>query len=118
MDGSSAWGMKTKLVVASILVPAFISAVSPGCVSIGDHVCDGLAQCPRHDDELLCNSLCPQGCVCQGLAFVCGQPFDDRRFSHLATSTAEVLECGPQTWRACSTWYTSPCLHVAFEGYD
>ena len=49
----------------------------------GDHVCDGLAQCPRHDDELLCNSLCPQGCVCQGLAFVCGQPFDDRRFSHL-----------------------------------
>ncbi|XP_070184993.1 G-protein coupled receptor GRL101-like [Littorina saxatilis] len=39
------------------------------------HLCDGWAQCPQRDDELLCNLTCPSACQCQGLAFVCTQPF-------------------------------------------
>nr|KAG5708960.1 hypothetical protein BaRGS_009369 [Batillaria attramentaria] len=37
------------------------------------HVCDGVFQCPQQDDELLCDHECPEGCRCQGLAFVCGK---------------------------------------------
>ncbi|XP_025101639.1 G-protein coupled receptor GRL101-like [Pomacea canaliculata] len=45
------------------------------CVHI-DHMCDGRPQCPQHDDELFCDLRCPQGCVCQGLAFLCSETFD------------------------------------------
>ena len=36
-----------------------------------DHVCDGIYQCPQQDDEMLCDLKCPDGCHCQGLAFIC-----------------------------------------------
>ena len=39
------------------------------------HVCDGWPQCPQRDDQLLCDASCPSVCQCQGLAFVCRQPF-------------------------------------------
>ena len=39
------------------------------------YVCDGHHQCPQKDDELLCGSLCPQQCVCRGLAFQCTKSF-------------------------------------------
>ena len=48
-----------------------------------DHICDGWPQCPRHDDELLCNFTCPRGCHCYGRAFLCRQPFPARDFPDL-----------------------------------
>ena len=48
-----------------------------------DHICDGWPQCPRHDDELLCNLTCPHQCHCQGLAFLCREPFPARDFPDL-----------------------------------
>jgi hypothetical protein len=47
-------------------------------------VCDGWAQCPQRDDEWLCDeNPCPDGCVCQGLAFVCRQPSHLQLFPNL-----------------------------------
>nr|KAG5700324.1 hypothetical protein BaRGS_002670 [Batillaria attramentaria] len=34
-------------------------------------ICDGVAQCPQSDDELLCDLTCPASCTCYGLAFIC-----------------------------------------------
>ena len=48
-----------------------------------DHICDGWPQCPRDDDELLCNLTCPHQCHCQGLAFLCREPFPARDFPDL-----------------------------------
>ena len=48
-----------------------------------NHMCDGWPQCPRQDDELLCNFTCPRQCRCQGLAFVCHQPFPAQDFPDL-----------------------------------
>ncbi|KAL8619459.1 hypothetical protein ACOMHN_011810 [Nucella lapillus] len=35
----------------------------------GNHLCDGWAQCPQQDDELMCGmaELCPDQCVCYGM---------------------------------------------------
>jgi hypothetical protein len=47
-------------------------------------VCDGYEQCPQGDDEWLCgDTSCPEGCVCQGLAFLCDQPFSSASFPPL-----------------------------------
>jgi hypothetical protein len=47
-------------------------------------VCDGYEQCPQGDDEWLCgNTSCPEGCFCQGLAFLCDQPFSSVSFPAL-----------------------------------
>ena len=48
-----------------------------------DHVCDGWTQCPRRDDELVCNVSCPSGCNCYGMIFVCSQPFSAQDFPDL-----------------------------------
>ena len=40
-----------------------------------DHVCDGIKQCPHHDDELVCSIQCPALCLCQGWAYVCPRSF-------------------------------------------
>ncbi|KAL8617016.1 hypothetical protein ACOMHN_014187 [Nucella lapillus] len=48
-----------------------------------DHVCDGVPHCPQHDDERLCDLACPDGCLCEGLAFVCPRPFQARDFPSL-----------------------------------
>ena len=47
---------------------------SPICVHTR-HVCDGVFQCPQHDDELLCGFSCPENCSCYGLAFFCVAAF-------------------------------------------
>lgn len=46
------------------------------------HLCDGVFHCPQHDDEWMCERavVCPQECVCQGLAFVCSRPFPAREY--------------------------------------
>ena len=52
------------------------------CVHV-THVCDGLQQCPQHDDELLCSQPCPLSCTCHGLAFFCSQVFAAHLFPEL-----------------------------------
>jgi hypothetical protein len=53
------------------------------CLIPGD-VCDGWEQCPQGDDEWLCDvGPCPDGCLCQGLAFLCLQPFTPDYFPAL-----------------------------------
>ncbi|KAL8593356.1 hypothetical protein ACOMHN_066486 [Nucella lapillus] len=49
----------------------------------GDHLCDGWGQCPQRDDELMCDVDCPEGCLCQGHAFICSQPFLAAVYPHL-----------------------------------
>ncbi|KAL8585871.1 hypothetical protein ACOMHN_056466 [Nucella lapillus] len=44
-----------------------------------DHLCDGLPQYPRHDDELMCDLTCPESCTCYGLAFTCTHTFQGRQ---------------------------------------
>ncbi|KAL8582325.1 hypothetical protein ACOMHN_037082 [Nucella lapillus] len=39
------------------------------------HLCDGVFQCPQHDDEWLCNVTCPDTCYCYGHAFICTGSF-------------------------------------------
>ncbi|KAL8582328.1 hypothetical protein ACOMHN_037085 [Nucella lapillus] len=39
------------------------------------HLCDGVFQCPQHDDEWLCNVTCPDTCHCYGHAFICTGSF-------------------------------------------
>ncbi|XP_070179145.1 G-protein coupled receptor GRL101-like [Littorina saxatilis] len=48
-----------------------------------DHLCDGWPQCPQHDDELLCGLACPEGCRCQGHAFICLGSFFAMTFTSL-----------------------------------
>lgn len=35
------------------------------------YICDGVKQCPRGDDEILCNLTCPGECFCNGAVFIC-----------------------------------------------
>ena len=48
-----------------------------------DHLCDGLKQCPLHEDEYTCNIICPPGCTCLGLEFTCTQIFDTKDYTIL-----------------------------------
>ena len=59
------------------------------------HVCDGWPQCPQRDDELLCNASCPSVCQCQGLAFVCHQPFQTNNYPDLRYLDAEGSDIKP-----------------------
>ncbi|XP_033110388.1 uncharacterized protein LOC117111558 [Anneissia japonica] len=40
------------------------------CISQFD-ICNGIKDCIRGDDELFCNVTCPDGCICDGLSFIC-----------------------------------------------
>ena len=53
--------------------PGFYRCQDSSACMHPDHVCDGIYQCPQQDDEWRCglNIVCPAGCLCQGLAFVC-----------------------------------------------
>nr|KAG5702060.1 hypothetical protein BaRGS_032309 [Batillaria attramentaria] len=42
------------------------------------------------DDELLCDLTCPEGCRCQGLAFVCNQSFPASSYPDLRYLDASV----------------------------
>jgi hypothetical protein len=64
-----------------------------------DHLCDGWAQCPQHDDEWLCGEgPCPDRCLCQGLAFVCDDFFlihsyPKLRYLHVHDTTIDFESC-------------------------
>ncbi|XP_071809330.1 uncharacterized protein [Asterias amurensis] len=36
-----------------------------------DKICNGVKECPQDDDELFCDVICPSGCECAGLSFIC-----------------------------------------------
>ena len=44
------------------------------------YLCDQVIQCPQHDDEKLCNTTCPQHCVCRGLSYLCSREFHAARY--------------------------------------
>ena len=58
------------------------------CVHI-DHLCDGWPQCAQHDDEWMCDIICPEGCMCQGHAFLCRHTFPAYAFPQLRYLDAE-----------------------------
>ena len=64
------------------------------------HMCDGVYQCPQRDDELFCRLTCPAGCRCQGLAFVCSQPFPATRHPQLRYLDAKDSGMCPQDLRS------------------
>ena len=55
---------------------------SPTCLH-GRHLCDGIAQCPQHDDEVFCKLRCHEHCTCRGLAFFCSRSFPAAHFPQL-----------------------------------
>ena len=67
----------------SYLCPGYYRCFDSQSCLHPSHVCDGISQCPRSDDELLCDLACPDQCTCHGLAFTCPQPFDAHRYPHL-----------------------------------
>ncbi|XP_066277461.1 G-protein coupled receptor GRL101-like [Branchiostoma lanceolatum] len=61
--------------------------------------CDGIRQCPRGDDEFNCGIDCPNGCNCEGLAFLCANnKFDvtldklTKQLRKLDASNARLME--------------------------
>ena len=52
------------------------------CVHM-NYVCDGIFQCPQHDDELVCKFQCPHNCTCNGLSFACRHVFLTMEFPYL-----------------------------------
>ena len=95
------------------------------CVLI-DHVCDDWPLCPQHDDELLCNLVCPSQCSCHGLAFFCGSvfavnDFPDLRYLDVRGSGMKVHQLGDNHMLVhlglarCGVWdvsnFTFPNLH-------
>ena len=63
--------------------PSFYRCRSSMVCVHATHMCDGVFQCPEHDDERFCHLGCPEGCFCQGLAFVCRLSFEARLHSEL-----------------------------------
>ena len=61
------------------------------CVHV-DHLCDGWPQCVQRDDEWLCDTICPEGCLCQGQAFLCRQSFSAHLYHHLRYLDAKGSE--------------------------
>jgi hypothetical protein len=71
------------------------------------NVCDGLNHCPLHDDELLCGeNACPPSCSCQGLAYVCSQPFQ------VLNHNTVQLRYLDATGSGMSLTDLSPCWHL------
>ena len=48
--------------------------------------CDGVYQCPQHDDERWCSSICPTSCQCRGLTYSC----EDKSLVELPTDLPSV----------------------------
>ncbi|KAK7096195.1 hypothetical protein V1264_005518 [Littorina saxatilis] len=78
------------------LCPGFYRCWDSAVCLHSDHLCDGVTQCPRHDDELFCHATCPRECQCQGLSFVCSQPFSSQEFSDLRYLDASGSGAKPQ----------------------
>ncbi|XP_045167449.2 uncharacterized protein LOC123530741 [Mercenaria mercenaria] len=60
---------------------SFKCSSSKMCITL-DQVCDGTADCIYGDDELLCNFVCPERCICKGFAMTCNiSNFNKSEFS-------------------------------------
>ncbi|XP_070198701.1 G-protein coupled receptor GRL101-like [Littorina saxatilis] len=112
-------GGEDELNCANFICPWFYRCRSSILCLHPSHLCDGWPQCPQRDDELNCNENCPSVCQCQGLAFVCPQPFPAHNFSNMRYLDAEgsaiapsallhnfyliylsLADCGMDTWPA------------------
>ncbi|KAL8623240.1 hypothetical protein ACOMHN_062727 [Nucella lapillus] len=67
----------------AVTCPGFYRCQSSTVCLHGGHLCDGWGQCPQRDDELLCDMTCPEGCLCQGHAFLCRKPFPSHLYPQL-----------------------------------
>ena len=83
----------------TVLCPGYYRCRRSSVCLHPSHVCDGMPQCPQRDDELLCNASCPSVCQCQGLAFVCHQPFPASNYPDLRYLDAE-FPCSPLDMRS------------------
>ena len=63
--------------------PGYYRCFNSTVCAHADHLCDGWPHCPQHDDEWLCNMICPAQCFCVGHAFMCSKPFPAHLFLHL-----------------------------------
>ncbi|KAL8617265.1 hypothetical protein ACOMHN_067702 [Nucella lapillus] len=63
--------------------PGFYQCQASRICVHGDHLCDGWGQCPQRDDELACDVICPEDCLCQGHVFLCNRPFPSDLFPEL-----------------------------------
>ena len=69
--------------IESVTCPGFYRCWDSAVCVHPDHICDGWPQCPRHDDELMCNIICPHQCHCQAKAFLCWNAFPAEEFPDL-----------------------------------
>ncbi|KAL8589366.1 hypothetical protein ACOMHN_021518 [Nucella lapillus] len=72
--------------------PGFLKCRSSRICVHGDHLCDGWGHCPMFDDELLCDSHCPDECLCQGHSLLCLQPFSAAIFPQIRSLDATCSE--------------------------
>ncbi|XP_070198472.1 G-protein coupled receptor GRL101-like [Littorina saxatilis] len=110
-------GGEDELSCADFTCPGFYRCRGSSVCLHLSHLCDGWPQCPQRDDELNCDVPCPSVCQCQGLAFVCPQPFPTDNFPDLRYLDAEgsgivpsalqqnfylvylsLADCGMDTW--------------------
>lgn len=55
-------------------------------------MCDGHAQCIHGDDEVLCNFVCPDKCICNGLAVICNNgSFNQSYIAQFPKQTRSML---------------------------
>ena len=74
---------RTKAAVKGIGVLATTAVARLESVCTPAYMCDGMAHCPQRDDEHLCDLVCPRGCMCYGLAFLCSVVFSVDSYPHL-----------------------------------
>ncbi|KAK7113214.1 hypothetical protein V1264_012549 [Littorina saxatilis] len=90
-------GGEDELSCAHFTCPGFYRCRGSSVCLHASHLCDGWPQCPQRDDELFCDNTCPSVCQCQGLAFVCPQPFPADHFPDLRYLDAEGSGIAPSS---------------------
>ena len=63
--------------------PGFYRCLQSRVCVHAEHMCDKVFQCPERDDELMCGMTCPDGCRCNGHAFICTRKVSLKDFPQL-----------------------------------
>nr|KAG5696554.1 hypothetical protein BaRGS_030422 [Batillaria attramentaria] len=74
------------------------------------HICDGVYQCPFRDDEMLCDVICPEGCTCYVMAFVC-----ERRFRVSDFPKLRFLDARGSGMTPGDLWNNTMLVHVGLS---
>ena len=75
---SDCYGEEDEAQCQNFLCPGFYRCRgSTVCLHPDQHLCDGIPQCPEHDDERYCPPLvsCPNNCLCIGWQITCHSSF-------------------------------------------